>query len=271
LTKVNDTPELNIKDIVNLNQFALTDTEFRAGCREVLENSGCLLLANFLRSQAVELVRKEALINKHLAYYCVQEHNVYVTPQDENYSADHPRNRKLMSSKGCITDDQIPDESLLRTLYDSVEFRDFLSAVLGEDALYEYADPLSSINIHYASEGQELAWHFDNSSFAITLLLQQSAMGGDFQYVRDLRYTTSGDLDFEAVRQVLDDEREPQDLRMDPGTLVLFRGRESIHRVTPVQGQQTRVLAVLAYNSQPGIELSESSRMTFYGRLGNEQ
>jgi predicted 2-oxoglutarate/Fe(II)-dependent dioxygenase YbiX len=96
-------------------------------------------------------------------------------------------------------------------------------------------------------------------------------MGGDFQYVRDLRYTTSGDLDFEAVRQVLNDEREPQDLRMDPGTLVLFRGRESIHRVTPAQGQQTRVLAVLAYNSQSGIELSESSRMTFYGRLGNEQ
>ena len=95
---MNDTPNLNIKDIVNLNQFALTDTEFRAGCREVLENSGCLLLANFLRSQAVELVRKEALINKHLAYYCVQEHNVYVTPQDENYSANHPQNHEILWS-----------------------------------------------------------------------------------------------------------------------------------------------------------------------------
>ena len=37
---------------------------------------------------------------------------------------------------------------------------------------YPYEDPLSSINIHYASEGQELGWHFDNSSFAITLLLE---------------------------------------------------------------------------------------------------
>ena len=219
-----------MKEIVDLKRFALADTKFRTGCRDVLEQSGCLLLKHFLKPRAVELVREEAILNQHLAYYCMEEHNVYLTPQDEGYSVDHPRNRNLTSSKGCITDDQIPGESVLRTLYDSVEFRDFLCAVLGEDALYEYADPLSSINIHYASEGQDLAWHFDNSSFAITLLLQQPEMGGEFQYVRGLRYTASGDLDFEGVRQVLDGEREPQSLRMDPGALVLFRGLESFHR-----------------------------------------
>jgi len=102
-------------------------------------------------------------------------------------------------------------------------------------------------------------------------LIQRPEAGGDFQYIRGLRYTANGDLDFEAVRQVLDGEREPQDLEINPGTLVLFRGKESIHRVTPVEGERTRMLAVLAYNSQPGIELSESARMTFFGRLGNEQ
>jgi hypothetical protein len=54
---------------------------------------------------------------------------------------------------------------------------------------------------------------------------------------------------------------------MDAGTLVLFRGRDAIHRVTPVQGDTTRMLVVLAYNSEPGIALSESARMTFFGRL----
>ncbi len=29
-----------------------------------------------------------------------------------------------------------------------------------------------------------------------------------------------------------------------------------------------RMLAVLAYNTEPGIALSESARMTLYGRLG---
>jgi len=41
--------------------------------------------------------------------------------------------------------------------------------VLNEESLYKYDDNLSSINIHFAKTGQELGWHFDNSSFAITL------------------------------------------------------------------------------------------------------
>ncbi|MGP4128360.1 hypothetical protein OJE16_00555 [Pantoea tagorei] len=48
---------------------------------------------------------------------------------------------------------------------------------------------------------------------------------------------------------------------------MLFRGRNSLHRVTPTEGDITRMLAVLAYNTQPGIALSETARMTFYGRL----
>ncbi len=55
---------------------------------------------------------------------------------------------------------------------------------------------------------------------------------------------------------------------MDAGALVLFRGRNAIHRVTPNESDRTRMLVVLAYNSQPNIALSESARMTFYGRLG---
>jgi len=263
--------ETYLKDIIDLKQFALADTDFQSDCRDILEDSGCLILKNFLKPQAVKLIRKEALLNQYLAYYCIQEHNVYLTIKDMDYEDNHPRNRNLKSSKGCITDDQVPTESLLRTLYDSLEFRNFLCAVLGEDALYEYADPLSSINIHFASAEQELAWHFDNSSFAITLLLQQADRGGDFQYLRNMRYTSKGDLDFESTRQVLDGKREPHTLRMEPGTLVLFRGLESIHRVTPVKGEKTRILAVLAYNSKPGMELSEEARMTFFGRLGNEQ
>mgnify|MGYP001825383856 CR=1 FL=1 len=67
----------------------------------------------------------------------------------------------------------------------------------------------------------------------------------------------------EAVVQMAD----PQVLEMEPGTLVFFRGRNSIHRVTPNESDTTRMLAVLAYNTEPGVELSESARMTFYGRL----
>ena len=44
--------------------------------------------------------------------------------------------------------------------------------MLGIESIHAYDDPLSSINVHFAPHGQELGWHFDNSSFAVTLLLQ---------------------------------------------------------------------------------------------------
>ena len=54
---------------------------------------------------------------------------------------------------------------------------------------------------------------------------------------------------------------------MENGTLVLFRGKDAIHRVTPTIGNRTRILSVLAYNSKPGVQLSETARKTFFGKL----
>jgi len=76
----------------------------------------------------------------------------------------------------------------------------------------------------------------------------------------------AGDMNFEQTEAILSGSHPVESLTMDPGTLVLFRGRNSMHRVTPVTGDTTRMLVGLAYNSQPGIALSESASNTFYGR-----
>jgi hypothetical protein len=258
---------MQLPKIVNQSDYPITAEAFRRECRKSLDNSGALVLPNFLQTGAIQSIRKEGEQQKHLAYFTQSNHNVYLSPPDNNYPAQHPRNREVTSSKGCITTDQIPQESALNTLYHSQQFQEFLCAVLRVDALHEYADPLSSINLHYASEGQELGWHFDNSSFAITLLIQAPEQGGKFEYVKDLR-TSSGDNNFDAVAAVLDGSTQPETLELEAGTLCLFRGHNSMHRVTPTIGNTTRLLVVLAYNTEPGISLSESARMTFYGRLG---
>lgn len=258
---------MDLARIVDMTNFPLGDGAFRSACRDALQRDGALVLRGFLRADAIDAVRREGEQNQGKAYFCEQRHNVYLRPADPGYEANHPRNREVVSSKGCITDDVLPRTSVLRGLYDSQLFKDFLCHVLGEEALYEYADPLSSINIHYAKAGQELGWHFDNSSFAITLMIQPPEAGGRFEYVSNLRNADRNEMNFQAVADVLDGKIRPLALAMDAGALVLFRGRNSMHRVAPVEGGRTRMLAVLAYNSQPGIALSEAARMTFYGRL----
>ncbi|MBB5516335.1 hypothetical protein FHS89_002366 [Rubricella aquisinus] len=241
---------------------------FREACRAALDRDGVLCLPDFIQPAALEAMLNEARGAQDKAYFCTSRHSVYLTPADPAYPAEHPANRQVESSKGCICDDVIGANSPLRTLYDDPGFRAFVAAVTGEAALYPYADPLSSINIHYAHRGQELGWHFDNSSFAITLLIQKPEAGSRFEYVKDLRRADAGEMNFEGVRKLLDEEMTPTVLTMEPATLVLFRGRNAIHRVSPNEGETTRMLAVLAYNAQPGVALSENARMTFYGRLG---
>lgn len=249
--------------------LSLSDPGWRAQCRQTLVQSGVLVLPGFLTPRAVEAVRREGEAHRHLAFYTRSRHNVYLKPADPALAAEHPRNREVVSSKGCITTDQIPRSSLLHALYQSEAFRDFLCAVLDVPRLYEYADSLSSVNLHYAAPGQELGWHFDNSSFAITLMIQPAQRGGVFEYVKHVRDADRGEANYALSAAILDGQVPVERLSMPAGTLVLFRGRNAMHRVTPVEGEATRMLAVLAYNTEPGVALSESARMTFYGRLGD--
>lgn len=259
---------MSIEEIVDLDRYPVGSPVFRVRCRELLMRDGALVLPGFMRSAAVDEVRREGSENADKAYADAQLHNVYLTPDDPDFPPDHVRNRKALSSKGCLTDDQISAESPLRALYDSEMFREFLCSVLEETALYPYADPLSSVNLHFARIGQELGWHFDNSSFSVTLMIEPPEAGGAFEYVPNVRDADAGQMNFAGVEAILDGRTPVETLVMDAGALVLFRGRNAMHRVAPNEGMRTRMLAVLAYNSEPGVSLSESARMTFYGRLG---
>ncbi len=259
---------MELADIVDLTTYPIENPDFRATLRQSYQRDGVLEMPGFMTESAISSIRAEGLANKDKVYAKTEKHTVYLSPQDPAYNSDHPRNRLVTSSKGCLTDDQIAEASALRALYDSDVFRAFLCDVLEEDALFEYADPLSSINLHFAERGQELGWHFDNSSFAITLMVQPPQQGGSFEYVRDVRDADAGEMSFDAVGDILDGRTQVNQLDAEAGTLVFFRGRNSIHRVAPNEGEQTRILAVLAYNTEPGISLSESARQTFYGRTG---
>lgn len=254
-------------DHINVSAHPITNPEYVAECRSALNAEGALVLDAFFSAESIaEIVAASAPREPH-AYYANSTHNVYLTNNDPDFASDHPRNRQIVSSKGLIADDDVPADSPLRAVYDDDDFRSFLCGVLGISAIHSYDDDLSSINVHFAAEGMELGWHFDNSAFAVTMLLQAPEAGGVFEYVPQVRNADAGDQAYEAVGQILDKVTPVETLSFDPGALVLFRGRDAIHRVTPTEGDTTRLLVVFAFNDEPNVKLSDSALLTFYGRL----
>ena len=200
---------------VNEAHHPIGDGDYAASCRTQLEAAGALVLAKFFSAETIARIVDESSHHEADAFYANSTHNVYLNPPDPDADADHPRNRQIVSSKGLIADDQVPQDSPLRDVYEDATFRSFLCLVLGIDEIYPYADSLSSINVHFAAEGMELGWHFDNSSFAITLMIQPPKRGGVFEYVKDVRNADNGEMNYTHSGQILDGEIAVQNLTME--------------------------------------------------------
>ena len=251
---------------LDVARHPITEIGYIAQCRETLDRDGALVLDGFAAAATINEIVAQSAGRESEAFYANSTHNVYLTPMDDAFDVDHPRNRQVASTKGLIADDEIPADSPLRDIYDDPSLRSFLGGVFGIDEIHQYADDLSSINVHFAAEGMELGWHFDNSSFAVTMLLQAPEGGARFEHVPSVRDADAGDMAFDRVGGVLDGDEPVHKLDFEPGDLVLFRGRNAMHRVTPTEGDTTRILVVFAYNDRPGVSLSASAATTFYGR-----
>jgi hypothetical protein len=253
--------------MIDLQLHPITDSEYLASCRSRLDSNGALVLHRFFSSEVIDSVLSESTGRDHEAFFASTTHNVWLTERDQSLPSEHVFNKQIVSTKGLLADDQIETQSALRSVYDDADFRAFIASVVNVEAVYPYADELSSINVHFHRDGEELGWHFDNSSFAVTALIQAPKDGGVFEYVTDLRDAEADDQNFAGVEEAVVNGRGVESLEFSAGDLVLFRGRNSMHRVTPSRGDRTRILVVFAFNTEPDIGLSESAKQTFYGRL----
>lgn len=252
---------------IDLAEHPIDDPSYQAQCAESLDQDGALVLSGFFTDTFVAAVLDDSVGREPEAFFANDTHNIWLTPPDPDLAADHIFNRQIVSTKGLLADDQLGADSALRHVYDHGAFRRFIASVVGVDAVHPYADELSSINVHFHRDGEELGWHFDNSSFAVTALIQAPERGGDFEYVTGLRSTSEAIERYDDVTAAVDRGVGVQILDFEPGDLVLFRGRNSMHRVTPSHGTTTRVLVVFAFNTEPNIGLSASALETFYGRV----
>ena len=100
--------------------------------------------------------------------------------------------------------------------------------------------------------------------FTTTLLIQAPQDGGHLEYRPHL---AQDDLD--GVARLLEGRDAARCTHVQQaGTLSVFRGRNTAHRVTPVVGEIDRLIAVFSYFDRPGVVFSAAERRGFYGRAG---
>ena len=236
-----------------------------ARCREELREAGLFSLDALLRPDALRTcVAEVAPVLDTAAFTHSREHNIYFDDEIEGPDPDHPALRRFTTVNHTICGDQIP-QSLLTRIYEWKALIDFLAAVMGKRRLYPMADPLGRINAMAYREGEQLNWHFDRAEFTTTVLLQAPRSGGKFQYRSALRSET--DPNYNGVARLLADQDGcVQTLPLEPGTLNVFKGKNTAHRVTPVEGDRPRIVAVFSYYDTPGFTFSDAERLGFYGR-----
>ena len=111
-----DKTESHLSSLIDYVKHPLGNETFRLKCKEILDKEGVLVLSGLLQDNTIQRILKEAEGHEHLAYYCINNHNVYLEPSDNTYPSNHARNRNIESSKGTIPDKQVPIDSPLRVL-----------------------------------------------------------------------------------------------------------------------------------------------------------
>jgi hypothetical protein len=258
--------------LVDLDRYPVDDLdspkahEVIACHAEQLRERGVSVLPGFVPSEVVATMVEECDALADQSYHQDTQGTPYLELPSDGWPAGHPRVTWARSSVHTIGYDQFPSSSAMRQLYERDDLLVFVGRILGREPLFRYADPIGALNLAVMVEGDELGWHYDQTDFVVSLALQSSEQGGDFENVARLRSVDDERYD-EVARILRGHDRgrvvvEP----MAPGTLMLFEGRYSLHRVTPIEGNRSRYVGLFGYDTNPDTMSSELLKLVRYGR-----
>jgi hypothetical protein len=248
-----------VHDLVDL------DWTFVETARKQMRGTGACEISGFVRSEALPAFIDDARRLAPFAHRSGGSGTVYLGLPDESFPPDHPQQWLGNYGVGAVAYDLFPADSLIRRLYEWDELVRFVGEIMELDAIYPYADPLGALNLAVMGDGDELQWHFDQTDFVVSLALQDADAGGDFEVAPFIR--SADDERYDDVAAVLrGDHSRVVTLPMTPGTLLVFAGRHSLHRVSPIAGSTPRLVGLFGYDTKPGTMSSTLLKLVRYGR-----
>ena len=229
--------------------------------------TGSVDLVGFIRSEVRDQMARETM---DLPSFERQQWIPYMSPRAvrvnmSTLASTHPLRRQWQTHVRAVAGVLIPGSSLLRQIYESPTVARFFARIIGVRRLYQYDDEFQKLNVHYQLDGDERGWHYDGSDFVATLMLQQGSEGGEFEFAPFIRGASTGgqeeepyDERFERVQELFDGTYTGEVLtsRVEAGTVNLFNGRRTLHRVRGVRGPRKRSIAILSYDTNPACEQS---------------
>jgi hypothetical protein len=262
-----------VLDVVDASRYPLHRPDSAAyadvvgGIRRELAQHGCSVVTDFVRRELHDTLRAEGVAVAPRAHYDVETVNVYNVDVDDSLPPEHPARIPLRRENAFVARDLIPDDAIVHRLYRDAHVRRFVAACFGLPEVHELGDPLAGLCLNVVRPGLGHPWHFDTNEFAVSLLTQEPAGGGAFEYVPEIR--TASSENFEDVRAVLEGRGgdRVRSLHLRPGDLQLFKGRYALHRVAAVTGDRERHTAILSYSERPGVVGSPARTRQLFGRL----
>ncbi|MXY48531.1 MAG: phytanoyl-CoA dioxygenase family protein [Gemmatimonadetes bacterium] len=249
----------NPATLVDVGRYPLEDLDspdgqaFLSSCQSELEEQSICVLEGFLDSHTVAGMVRETSALIPLGYYYDRPRTSYEGNDcvDRTWPAGHPRTVEHVNRYRQVLNYQIPNDSLVRSVFHWPALTEFVRRVLGFDTLYTSACPHLALTLQIAHEGDSNGWHFDSNNGNITLLIQAPDAGGAFEYVPGLR--ADYDEHYDDVRAVFKAPgKHVQRTDIRPGTLVLFNGKYALHRVSPVgPTKRPRIIAIFSYDKRP--------------------
>jgi hypothetical protein len=257
--------------LVDLERYPLLEPEsdtYRAvvaDAQRQLKASGAAEIPGFLSPAGVAALVRDADALASRAHPSGGQGTAYLEFPDFSLPEDHPRLHFADYRVRAVAYDITPYGSPLRRLYEWDPVTALIEAVLRRGPIYRYADPFGALNLAVMGAGDQLQWHFDQTDFVVSLAIQSAESGGDFEVVPRIR--SAEDEHYDDVAAVLAGDRtRVERLPMRPGTLLVFEGRYSLHRVSPIAGPRWRHVGLLAYDTKAGTMGSDLLRADRYGR-----
>lgn len=255
-----------ITDLIDTDRYPLDDAHLIARTHADLTDDGCAVLKGFIRAEKIDALVAEAEASAAFGHRNFNRTNAYFTKDDPALPKTHPLRRFYDRSNSFVPADAFGPDSLLRRIYELPAFTRFIQQALGEKKFYRYADPLADVVVNVAEEGGGFPWHFDTNNYTVTLAIQNAAYGGAFEYAPSLR--TPVDENYDGVEAVLDGRSDKvKTIDLEPGDLQIFKGRHSLHRVTPLKGDRKRLVAIFSFVEYPDMVATPERCRQLYGKV----